>query len=75
MLINAHNVTSSAGHPDPVFVFYAEEIEKRLTAYRKGSKIWRMLIFCQVRENKANKLKHDDKKEDCKCTRVNQQCL
>jgi len=33
-----------------VFVFCAEEIEKRLTAYRKGSKIWRMMIFCQVRE-------------------------
>ncbi|CAB1332658.1 unnamed protein product, partial [Coregonus sp. 'balchen'] len=23
------------------------EIEKKLTAYRRGSKIWRMLIFCQ----------------------------
>uniref|UniRef100_A0A8C2BVS4 NMDA receptor synaptonuclear signaling and neuronal migration factor a n=1 Tax=Cyprinus carpio TaxID=7962 RepID=A0A8C2BVS4_CYPCA len=30
-----------------VFVLCAEEIEKRLTAYRRGSKIWRMLIFCQ----------------------------
>uniref|UniRef100_A0A672M3L5 NMDA receptor synaptonuclear signaling and neuronal migration factor-like n=1 Tax=Sinocyclocheilus grahami TaxID=75366 RepID=A0A672M3L5_SINGR len=30
-----------------VFVLCAEEIEKRLTAYRRGSKIWRMMIFCQ----------------------------
>lgn len=27
-----------------------EEIEKKLTAYRRGSKFWRMLIFCQVRK-------------------------
>lgn len=26
----------------------AEEIEKKLTAYRRGSRFWRMLIFCQV---------------------------
>lgn len=26
----------------------SEEIEKKLTAYRKGCKIWNMLIFCQV---------------------------
>ncbi|KAL4660791.1 NMDA receptor synaptonuclear signaling and neuronal migration factor [Arapaima gigas] len=25
----------------------AEEIEKKLTAYRRGCKIWKMLIFCQ----------------------------
>ena len=25
-----------------------EEIDKKLTAYRRGSKFWRMLIFCQV---------------------------
>uniref|UniRef100_A0A3Q1FKY0 NMDA receptor synaptonuclear signaling and neuronal migration factor b n=1 Tax=Acanthochromis polyacanthus TaxID=80966 RepID=A0A3Q1FKY0_9TELE len=26
---------------------YREEIEKKLTAYRKGCRIWNMLIFCQ----------------------------
>uniref|UniRef100_A0A3B4BAZ1 DUF4347 domain-containing protein n=1 Tax=Periophthalmus magnuspinnatus TaxID=409849 RepID=A0A3B4BAZ1_9GOBI len=26
---------------------FAEEIEKKLTAYRKGCRIWNMLIFCQ----------------------------
>lgn len=29
----------------------SEEIEKKLTAYRKGCKIWNMLIFCQVWKN------------------------
>uniref|UniRef100_A0A8C9S5J3 NMDA receptor synaptonuclear signaling and neuronal migration factor b n=1 Tax=Scleropages formosus TaxID=113540 RepID=A0A8C9S5J3_SCLFO len=29
------------------FHLLAEEIEKKLTAYRRGCKIWRMLIFCQ----------------------------
>ncbi|XP_067279143.1 NMDA receptor synaptonuclear signaling and neuronal migration factor isoform X3 [Pseudorasbora parva] len=34
-------------HEHATFDDILEEIEKRLTAYRKGSKIWRMLIFCQ----------------------------
>lgn len=29
-------------------IFSAEEIEKKLNIYRKGCKIWKMLIFCQV---------------------------
>lgn len=33
----------------PPFFSLTEEIEKKLTAYRRGSKFWRMLIFCQVR--------------------------
>ncbi len=35
---------------------FAEEIEKKLTAYRRGSKFWRMLIFCQVRNDKEMRL-------------------
>lgn len=31
--------------------FFAEEIEKKLNIYRKGCKIWKMLIFCQVHES------------------------
>ncbi|XP_073791179.1 NMDA receptor synaptonuclear signaling and neuronal migration factor-like isoform X2 [Danio rerio] len=34
-------------HEHATFDDILEEIEKRLTAYRRGSKIWRMLIFCQ----------------------------
>ncbi len=40
-----------------VFVLCAEEIEKRLAAYRRGSKIWRMMIFCQVREKPSQHTK------------------
>uniref|UniRef100_A0A665X4P3 NMDA receptor synaptonuclear signaling and neuronal migration factor a n=1 Tax=Echeneis naucrates TaxID=173247 RepID=A0A665X4P3_ECHNA len=29
------------------FFYLTEEIEKKLTAYRRGCKFWRMLIFCQ----------------------------
>lgn len=47
MHVYALNLTTA------VFVLCAEEIEKRLTAYRRGSKIWRMLIFCQVREKQS----------------------
>lgn len=36
------------------FLFgHTEEIEKKLTAYRRGSKFWRMLIFCQVRKRRS----------------------
>lgn len=31
-----------------VCVLFSEEIEKKLNIYRKGCKIWKMLIFCQV---------------------------
>ncbi|KAM6985809.1 NMDA receptor synaptonuclear signaling and neuronal migration factor [Aplochiton taeniatus] len=34
-------------HEHATFEDILEEIEKKLTAYRRGSKIWRMLIFCQ----------------------------
>uniref|UniRef100_A0A672QXB3 NMDA receptor synaptonuclear signaling and neuronal migration factor n=1 Tax=Sinocyclocheilus grahami TaxID=75366 RepID=A0A672QXB3_SINGR len=34
-------------HEHATFDDILEEIEKRLTAYRRGCKIWRMLIFCQ----------------------------
>ncbi|KAJ8379677.1 hypothetical protein SKAU_G00004550 [Synaphobranchus kaupii] len=34
-------------HEHATFDDILEEIEKKLTAYRKGCKIWRMLIFCQ----------------------------
>uniref|UniRef100_A0A3B1J9E5 NMDA receptor synaptonuclear signaling and neuronal migration factor n=1 Tax=Astyanax mexicanus TaxID=7994 RepID=A0A3B1J9E5_ASTMX len=34
-------------HEHATFDDILEEIEKRLTSYRRGSKIWRMLIFCQ----------------------------
>ncbi|XP_016306764.1 NMDA receptor synaptonuclear signaling and neuronal migration factor-like isoform X2 [Sinocyclocheilus anshuiensis] len=34
-------------HEHATFDDILEEIEKRLTAYRRGSKIWRMMIFCQ----------------------------
>uniref|UniRef100_A0AAY5K6P7 NMDA receptor synaptonuclear signaling and neuronal migration factor a n=1 Tax=Esox lucius TaxID=8010 RepID=A0AAY5K6P7_ESOLU len=34
-------------HEHATFDDILEEIEKKLTAYRRGSKIWRMLIFCQ----------------------------
>ncbi|KAF3702164.1 NMDA receptor synaptonuclear signaling and neuronal migration factor [Channa argus] len=34
-------------HEHATFDDILEEIEKKLTAYRKGSKFWRMLIFCQ----------------------------
>uniref|UniRef100_A0A8B9GYN6 NMDA receptor synaptonuclear signaling and neuronal migration factor b n=1 Tax=Astyanax mexicanus TaxID=7994 RepID=A0A8B9GYN6_ASTMX len=33
--------------PDPIHDSRDKEIEKKLTAYRKGCKIWNMLIFCQ----------------------------
>lgn len=33
------------------FFLFAEEIEKKLNIYRKGCKIWKMLIFCQVHES------------------------
>uniref|UniRef100_A0A4W4GIH4 NMDA receptor synaptonuclear signaling and neuronal migration factor a n=1 Tax=Electrophorus electricus TaxID=8005 RepID=A0A4W4GIH4_ELEEL len=33
--------------PSIIPILYVKEIEKRLTSYRRGSKIWRMLIFCQ----------------------------
>ena len=41
-----------------------EEIDKKLTAYRRGSKFWRMLIFCQVSSeehawNQRGPLSHD----------------
>lgn len=32
-----------------------EEIEKKLTSYRRGSKFWRMLIFCQVRKRRTKR--------------------
>ncbi|KPP64338.1 hypothetical protein Z043_117326, partial [Scleropages formosus] len=35
-------------HEHATFDDIIEEIEKKLTAYRRGCKIWRMLIFCQV---------------------------
>uniref|UniRef100_A0A8C7XBP9 NMDA receptor synaptonuclear signaling and neuronal migration factor a n=1 Tax=Oryzias sinensis TaxID=183150 RepID=A0A8C7XBP9_9TELE len=34
-------------HEHATFDDILEEIDKKLTAYRKGSKFWRMLIFCQ----------------------------
>ncbi|XP_031433942.1 NMDA receptor synaptonuclear signaling and neuronal migration factor isoform X2 [Clupea harengus] len=34
-------------HEHATFDDILEEIDKRLTAYRRGSKIWQMLIFCQ----------------------------
>ncbi|XP_036384850.1 NMDA receptor synaptonuclear signaling and neuronal migration factor isoform X2 [Megalops cyprinoides] len=34
-------------HEHATFEDILEEIEKKLTAYRKGCRIWRMLIFCQ----------------------------
>ncbi|XP_036383269.1 NMDA receptor synaptonuclear signaling and neuronal migration factor-like [Megalops cyprinoides] len=34
-------------HEHATFDDILEEIDKKLTAYRKGCKIWRMLIFCQ----------------------------
>ncbi|XP_041754439.1 NMDA receptor synaptonuclear signaling and neuronal migration factor-like isoform X7 [Coregonus clupeaformis] len=34
-------------HEHATFDDILEEIDKKLTAYRRGSKIWRMLIFCQ----------------------------
>ncbi|XP_042167412.1 NMDA receptor synaptonuclear signaling and neuronal migration factor isoform X4 [Oncorhynchus tshawytscha] len=34
-------------HEHATFDDILEEIEKKLTAYRRGSRIWRMLIFCQ----------------------------
>ncbi|KAM9546206.1 NMDA receptor synaptonuclear signaling and neuronal migration factor-like isoform 1-T1 [Salvelinus alpinus] len=34
-------------HEHATFDDIIEEIEKKLTAYRKGCKIWNMLIFCQ----------------------------
>ncbi|XP_033946195.2 NMDA receptor synaptonuclear signaling and neuronal migration factor-like isoform X2 [Pseudochaenichthys georgianus] len=34
-------------HEHATFDDILEEIEKKLTAYRKGCKIWSMLIFCQ----------------------------
>ncbi|XP_036444984.1 LOW QUALITY PROTEIN: NMDA receptor synaptonuclear signaling and neuronal migration factor [Colossoma macropomum] len=34
-------------HEHATFDDILEEIEKRLTSYRRGCKIWRMLIFCQ----------------------------
>uniref|UniRef100_A0A3Q1GBG5 NMDA receptor synaptonuclear signaling and neuronal migration factor a n=1 Tax=Acanthochromis polyacanthus TaxID=80966 RepID=A0A3Q1GBG5_9TELE len=33
--------------PSIIPILYVKEIEKKLTAYRRGSKFWRMLIFCQ----------------------------
>uniref|UniRef100_A0A3Q3XKX4 Uncharacterized protein n=1 Tax=Mola mola TaxID=94237 RepID=A0A3Q3XKX4_MOLML len=34
-------------HEHATFDDILEEIEKKLTSYRRGSKFWRMLIFCQ----------------------------
>ncbi|XP_048114833.1 NMDA receptor synaptonuclear signaling and neuronal migration factor isoform X2 [Alosa alosa] len=34
-------------HEHATFDDILDEIDKRLTAYRRGSKIWQMLIFCQ----------------------------
>ncbi|XP_018588388.2 NMDA receptor synaptonuclear signaling and neuronal migration factor [Scleropages formosus] len=34
-------------HEHATFDDILEEIEKKLTAYRRGCKIWRMLLFCQ----------------------------
>uniref|UniRef100_A0A4W5JKJ6 NMDA receptor synaptonuclear signaling and neuronal migration factor a n=1 Tax=Hucho hucho TaxID=62062 RepID=A0A4W5JKJ6_9TELE len=34
-------------HEHATFDDILEEIDKKLTAYRRGSRIWRMLIFCQ----------------------------
>ncbi|XP_038638169.1 NMDA receptor synaptonuclear signaling and neuronal migration factor isoform X2 [Scyliorhinus canicula] len=34
-------------HEHATFDDILEEIEKKLTAYRKGCKIWKLLIFCQ----------------------------
>nr|XP_046173783.1 NMDA receptor synaptonuclear signaling and neuronal migration factor-like isoform X3 [Oncorhynchus gorbuscha] len=34
-------------HEHATFDDILEEIEKKLTAYRRGSRIWRLLIFCQ----------------------------
>ncbi|XP_037608211.1 NMDA receptor synaptonuclear signaling and neuronal migration factor isoform X2 [Sebastes umbrosus] len=34
-------------HEHATFDDILEEIDKKLTAYRRGSKFWRMLIFCQ----------------------------
>ncbi|XP_056875372.1 NMDA receptor synaptonuclear signaling and neuronal migration factor isoform X3 [Takifugu flavidus] len=34
-------------HEHATFDDILEEIEKKLTAYRRGSRFWRMLIFCQ----------------------------
>ncbi|XP_013922129.1 PREDICTED: NMDA receptor synaptonuclear signaling and neuronal migration factor [Thamnophis sirtalis] len=33
--------------PSIIPILYAEEIEKKLNIYRKGCKIWKMMIFCQ----------------------------
>uniref|UniRef100_A0A3Q2YF43 NMDA receptor synaptonuclear signaling and neuronal migration factor n=1 Tax=Hippocampus comes TaxID=109280 RepID=A0A3Q2YF43_HIPCM len=33
--------------PSIIPILYVKEIEKKLAAYRRGSKFWRMLIFCQ----------------------------
>uniref|UniRef100_I3J7I9 NMDA receptor synaptonuclear signaling and neuronal migration factor n=1 Tax=Oreochromis niloticus TaxID=8128 RepID=I3J7I9_ORENI len=33
--------------PSIIPILYVKEIDKKLTAYRRGSKFWRMLIFCQ----------------------------
>ncbi|KAG7272873.1 hypothetical protein CRUP_029313, partial [Coryphaenoides rupestris] len=35
-------------HEHATFDDILEEIDKKLTAYRRGCKFWRMLIFCQV---------------------------
>lgn len=41
--------------PTCIFFFFCfpEEIEKKLNIYRKGCKIWKMLIFCQVMKVKS----------------------
>ncbi|KAM7393060.1 hypothetical protein PAMA_007941 [Pampus argenteus] len=41
-------------HEHATFDDILEEIEKKLTAYRRGSKFWRMLIFCQLFQKLKN---------------------
>lgn len=41
------------------FSLSTEEIDKKLTAYRRGCKIWKMLIFCQVRDESAEVWSHE----------------
>ncbi|MEQ2207070.1 hypothetical protein XENOCAPTIV_006784, partial [Xenoophorus captivus] len=38
-------------HEHATFDDILEEIEKKLSAYRKGCRIWNMLIFCQVSDS------------------------
>lgn len=44
-------MTEWEGKVTPLFFChspFSDEIEKKLNAYRKGCRIWNMLIFCQV---------------------------